>query len=55
MCLLNNLPFAEVNHSKHESTKDLKGQKEKFAHHAGTQDLDNFWKLVKQSMPKAVP
>ena len=61
MSLLRQLPFAEVNHSKREFTKDHyckdpKGRK-KFSHQAsvaGTQALDNFWKLLKKSMPKSL-
>ena len=56
MSLWRHLPFAEVSHSKHEFTKDLKGRK-KFPHQAsvaGMQALDNFWKLLKKFMPKSL-
>ena len=45
MSLLRHLPFAELNHRKHESTKGPV---------AGTQALDNFWKRLKKSMPKSL-
>ena len=54
MSLLRHLLFAEVNHSKHEFTKDLNSRKQ-FPHQAcaaSMQALDNFWKLLKKSMPK---